>query len=94
AELPVGLAGVMGGLETEVGEGTGRILMESASFHAPAVRRMAQRLQLSSDASYRFERGCDRHAALRASERACRMILELCGGTLRSDPIDVGGGWS
>jgi len=92
AELPVGLAGVMGGLETEVGEGTGRILMESASFHAPAVRRMARRLQLSSDASYRFERGCDRHAALRASERACRMILELCGGTLRSDPIDVGGG--
>ena len=91
AESPVGLAGVMGGLETEVGAGTQRILMESASFDAPMVRRMSGRLQLSSDASYRFERGCDRQGALRASERACRLILELCGGTLRSDPIDVGG---
>jgi len=91
AQRPVGLAGVMGGLDTEVGAGTTRILMESAAFHAPTVRRMARRTQLSSDASYRFERGCDRQGALQASERACRMILELCGGTLRSDPIDVGG---
>lgn len=91
SELPVGLAGVMGGLDTEVGSETTRILMESAAFHAPSVRRMSRRFQLSSDASYRFERGCDRHGALRASERACRMIIELCGGTLRSDPIDVGG---
>lgn len=88
---PVGLAGVMGGLDTEVGDGTTRILMESASFHAPSVRQTSRRHALSSDASYRFERGCDRHGALRASERACRLILELCGGTLRSEPIDVGG---
>ncbi|MAG55032.1 MAG: phenylalanine--tRNA ligase subunit beta [Planctomycetes bacterium] len=91
SEIPVGLAGVMGGLDTEVSESTERILLESAAFDGSSVRKTSRRHQLNSDASYRFERGTDRHGALTASERAARLILDVCGGTLRQDPIDVGG---
>lgn len=87
----VGIAGVMGGRDTEVGDGTTRILIESACFARESVRRTARRLQIASDASFRFERGVDRAQVLAASERAARLILEVAGGTLRSEPIDAGG---
>lgn len=90
-DRPVGLAGVMGGLDTEVGPQTRRILLESASFHGPSVRKTARRHQLHSDASYRFERGVDRAGALSAGWRAAHLIARECGGVVRRDPLDEGG---
>jgi phenylalanyl-tRNA synthetase beta chain len=90
-ERPVALAGVMGGLDTEVGDGTTRVLLESAYFAPASVRRTARRHQLVSDSSFRFERGVDRSQALAASLRAAGLIIELAGGSLRPLPLDVGG---
>ena len=89
----VAVAGVMGGAESEVGEGTTDILLESAMFDPLAVRRAARRLKLSSDSSYRFERGVDPAGVERASRRAAGLILELAGGrlakgVLRSGEVD------
>jgi len=91
AEGAVALAGVMGGKESEVSEGTSRILLESAAFDPVSVRRTSRRHKLSTDSSFRFERGLDRTRVLHASMRAAALIIETCGGRLRSDPIDVGG---
>ncbi|MGH0036535.1 MAG: phenylalanine--tRNA ligase subunit beta [Myxococcota bacterium] len=76
----VALAGVMGGAHSEVSESTRDVLIESAHFHPRRVRRTARRLGLSSDASYRFERGVDRNGIERAADRAARLIAELAGG--------------
>ncbi|HZU81390.1 MAG TPA: phenylalanine--tRNA ligase subunit beta, partial [Polyangiaceae bacterium] len=59
AERPVAVAGVMGGGESEVGQGTTRLLLESAYFEPARIRRTARRLGLHTEASHRFERGCD-----------------------------------
>lgn len=91
AEKPVAIGGVMGGLDTEVGDGTTRILLESAYFSPPSVRRTSRRHQLFSDSSFRFERGIDRAGVLDASERAARLIVDVCGGTVLPDPLDAGG---
>lgn len=88
-EGPVAIAGVMGGLDSEVGSGTKRVLIESACFDAPSVRRTARRLELRSDASHRFERGVDAHGALAAALRAARLIVDVAGGTVRAEPLDV-----
>ncbi|MEM0915217.1 MAG: phenylalanine--tRNA ligase subunit beta [Planctomycetota bacterium] len=90
AEKPVGLAGVMGGLNTEVSESTSDVLLESASFDAVAVRRSSRGLKLSSDASYRFERGVDPLGVERASQRAAAMIVELAGGELAEGVVRTG----
>lgn len=74
------IAGVMGGEESGVGETTTDILLESAYFDAPGVRRASRELGLSSDSSYRFERGVDPEGIVRASERAVGLILEVAGG--------------
>jgi phenylalanyl-tRNA synthetase beta chain len=78
----VALAGVMGGANSEVGDATTDVLIESAHFHPRRVRRTARRLGVSSDASYRFERGVDREGVDRAADRAARLIAELGGGTV------------
>ncbi|HYP54173.1 MAG TPA: phenylalanine--tRNA ligase subunit beta, partial [Pyrinomonadaceae bacterium] len=83
------LAGVMGGEETEVTDATTDVLIESAFFDPASVRRTSQVLGLSTEASYRFERGVDREGALRAQERAAQLICELAGGTATVDAIDV-----
>jgi phenylalanyl-tRNA synthetase beta chain len=80
-ERAVGIAGVMGGEETGVTESTKSILLESAYFLPTSVRRTARNLNLSSDASYRFERGVDSQMVLRASQRATELIREIAGGT-------------
>ena len=85
----IALAGVMGGRDTEVTAGTTRILLESASFDAKAVRRTARRLQLHSEASHRFERGVDRELAAMASARATRLICQLAGGKAQGELIDA-----
>ena len=78
----IALAGVMGGLETEVTAGTTRVLLEAACFRAVTVRRTARRLGLRSEASLRFERGVDPELAAVASARAARLMCQLAGGAV------------
>ena len=80
AEVPLALAGVMGGLESEVDPETTTVLLESANFYAPNIRRTSQALKLRSDASSRFEKGLSRQLPPIAAQRAVKLILELCGG--------------
>jgi phenylalanyl-tRNA synthetase beta chain len=91
SEGAIALAGVMGGAESEVGETTQDLLLESAYFDPARVRRTARRLGLASDASYRFERGVDPDEQLRAADRAARLIAELAGGEVASGPIEAKG---
>jgi phenylalanyl-tRNA synthetase beta chain len=91
---PIGLAGTMGGLATEVGETSTDLVIEAAHFSAPGVARMSRRHRLFSQASARFERGVDYELQLRASAKAVAMLAQFGGGTvvpgytLASVPID------
>ncbi|MFN8170024.1 MAG: phenylalanine--tRNA ligase subunit beta, partial [Candidatus Nanopelagicales bacterium] len=78
---PIGLAGTMGGLETEVDDATTDIALEAAHFSPRAVARMSRRHKLSSEASRRFERGVDHVLAPYASARATALLLEHGGGS-------------
>ncbi len=89
AEKPVALAGVMGGLATAISERTTRVLLEGAHFDPRAVRRTSRSLGMHTDASHRFERGTDPEATRDGLDRAARLILEACGGTLCRGTIDV-----
>jgi len=80
AERAIALAGVMGGANTEVGDATTDILIESAHFLPSRIRLAAKRHGLKTEASYRFERGVDRLGTGRAADRAARLIAELAGG--------------
>jgi len=82
ATKPVAVAGVMGGLESEIGESTAEVLLESARFDPVSIRRASRRLGLASESSYRFERSVDPGGPERASRRACQLIVELAGGEL------------
>jgi len=86
---PVAVAGVMGGAHTEVGAGTRNVLLESAVFDPVSIRRTCRAIGLSTDASYRFERGVDPVAVEWASRRAAAMIAEICGGKVAEGLIDV-----
>ncbi len=77
----VAVAGVIGGVPSSVTEETTDVLIESACFHPTLVRRTRKSLGLSTEASYRFERGVDREVCRLASDRACELILEVAGGT-------------
>lgn len=78
---PIGLAGTMGGLFTEIDDDSTDVVLEAAHFDAVAVARTARRHRLSSEASRRFERGVDRVLAPYASARAASLLLEHGGGT-------------
>ena len=82
------LAGVMGGTDSEVRESTTTILLESANFDAINTRRTAASLRLSTEASYRFERGIRAELAPRALRRATQLILEVAGGKAARGIID------
>lgn len=84
AEKPAALAGVMGGLDSSVTQETTDILLESAYFLPSRVRKSARRAGISSDSSYRFERGVDPLNIRRAAECAVALILELAGGEITS----------
>ena len=86
---PVAVAGVMGGLDSEVTDGTTEILLESACFNPVSIRKTARRLNIPSEASYRFERGVDPNVTLLAMERAVQLMTELAGGTLCEGGADV-----
>ncbi len=81
-EKPVAMAGVMGGLNTEVDQSSSNILLESAYFKPSSVRRTSKSLGLSTEASFRFERGVDIETVTLALDRAAIMIAELAGGTI------------
>ena len=90
AEKPVALAGVMGGLHTEVSNQTVNVLLESARFDPLSVRRTGRALAMKSDSSYRFERGIDPTLPRRASLRAAQLILETAGGELLAGVAEAG----
>jgi phenylalanyl-tRNA synthetase beta chain len=79
-EGPIAIAGVMGGKDTEVTLETKNILLESAYFDPVSVRRTSRVLGLSSDSSYRFERGVDKSSVKSSSDRAAALILDSAGG--------------
>jgi phenylalanyl-tRNA synthetase beta chain len=89
ADRAVAVAGVMGGANTEVGAGTRTVLLESACFKAGSVRRTARTLGLSTEASYRFERGADIEGLRLALDRAAALIAELAGGTVAPGVLDA-----
>ena len=80
AEGPMCIAGVFGGDDSGVTDATVNVFIEGAYFDPASVRKTAKRQQLSTDASFRFERGADPEAALYAAKRAALLILELAGG--------------
>ena len=85
---PIALAGVMGGLETEVTAETTRILLEAASFNPTSIRRTRQALALPSEASRRFEQGVPPELVPIARDRAIELIVEIAGGRARSHAAD------
>ncbi len=88
-EKAIGLAGVMGGAETEVTGYTENVLLEAACFDPVSIRRTAQRLALSTDSSHRFEREIDITAIKEASNRACYLLEKYASAEVRGDLVDV-----
>ena len=89
AEKPVALAGIMGGYDSEITETTADVLLESAYFNPSSIRATAKALGISTEASYRFERGADPGAVLAALDRAAQLIAELAGGSICKGTVDV-----
>lgn len=84
----VALAGILGGLDTEVTDATVDVLVESAHFAPPRVRRGARRLGLHTDASHRFERGTDPEMCAVAAARAAELLAEIAGGSVLAGAVD------
>ena len=89
AARPVALAGIMGGLDSEVTDSTTNILLESAHFDRTAIRKTARAQTLSTESSYRFERIVDPAGVIRAADRAAQLMVEWSGGTVATGVIDV-----
>ena len=89
AERAVAVAGVMGGEETEINSQTTDVLIESAYFNPASIRATARTLGLDTEASYRFARGADFNAQLRASARVAELIVKVAGGRILKGFIDV-----
>lgn len=86
---PICMAGVFGGANSGVTETTTNIFLESAYFNSVAIRKTAKRHTLSTDASFRFERGIDPDITVYALKRAALLIQEVAGGEITSDLIDI-----
>ncbi len=89
ADRDVAIAGVMGGQNSEVTETTTNVLIESAYFDPATIRRTARKLQLQTDASYRFERGVDPEGQVWAAARAASLMCELAGGSCVPGMVDA-----
>ena len=89
AVQPVALAGIMGGLDSEISLTTTDVLIESAYFNPDSVRRTARQLGMDTEASRRFERGADCENVLNAQARCVELICEIAGGVASEDAIDV-----
>ncbi len=90
-ERPVAVAGVMGGEVAEVSDATTDILLESASFERGEIQRTRRRLELSTEASMRFERGVDPEAVPVGADRACHLVQEWAGARVLAGVVEVGG---
>ena len=88
-EKPIALAGVMGGLDSEVTEETVNVLLESATFSTSHTSRTSRNLSLISESSLRYERGVDASTCEEFSAQAAALIAELCGGEVCEGVIDV-----
>jgi phenylalanyl-tRNA synthetase beta chain len=89
AEGPQGIAGIMGGADSEIGESTSTVVLEAANFTRAQILRTSQALGMRSDASNRWEKGVDPHIAPAASRAAARLLVELCGARMTPRPLDV-----
>jgi len=89
ARKPVGLAGVMGGLDSAISDSTRNVLIEAAWFDPATVRKTARRHGMHTDASHIFERGADWSATTLACNRVAELILQTAGGELEGDSVDV-----
>lgn len=89
AEEPMCIAGVFGGLDAGVTESTTDVFIESAWFNSTSVRRTARRHGLSTDASFRYERGTDPEICLYAAKLAALLIQEVAGGEVCGEPVDL-----
>jgi phenylalanyl-tRNA synthetase beta chain len=87
-EREVAIAGVMGGENSEITDATKNILIESAYFNPSSIRKTSKYLQVSTDSSYRFERGTDFNNVLFAADRAAQLISEVAGGKICKGSID------
>jgi len=87
-EVPIALAGIMGGGETEVGPTTTSVLLECAWFDPKVVRKGALELKLSTEASHRFERGIDPSLMGEVAERACAMMADVAGGEVAAGAVE------
>lgn len=85
---PIALAGVMGGLETEVSDGTTRVLLESASFDFLSIRRTMKALNLPSEASVRFSKGIHPELVLPTAARAADLMRQFAGATVAQGLVD------
>lgn len=88
-EKPVAIAGVMGGENSEVTASTKNLLIESAYFNPSSIRNTSKALGLSTDASYRFERGTDPNGTIYAADRAARLITQFAGGEILGGVLDI-----
>jgi phenylalanyl-tRNA synthetase beta chain len=88
-EKPLAIAGIMGGLNSEVGAATFDLVLESAYFEPMTIARTARRLGLRSEASYRFERAVDRAGQMRALARAAELIIKNAGGKVSQAAVDA-----
>lgn len=86
---PMCIAGVFGGLDSGVTENTKAIFLESAYFDSRYIRKTGKKHSLKTDASFRFERGTDPEMTVSALKRATALILDLCGGNVSMDIVDL-----
>lgn len=89
AEEPMCIAGVFGGLDSGVTESTTDVFLESAYFNPVSIRKTARRHGLNTDASFRYERGCDPNNTLYILKRCAMLVQEVAGGQISSDIVDV-----
>lgn len=89
AEKPMCIAGVFGGLDSGVTESTTDVFIESAYFNPTRVRKTARRHGLNTDASFRYERGCDPNITIFAAKLAALLIKEVAGGEICGDVMDI-----
>jgi len=89
AEKPMCIGGVFGGLDSGVSASTQRVFLESAYFNPVSIRKTARRHGLNTDASFRFERGCDPTNTINVLKRCALLIQEVAGGEVSSNIVDI-----
>lgn len=88
-ENPIAIAGIMGGIDTEITETTKTVLLESANFNDKSVRLTSKKLGLRTEASARFEKGIDPNLCETAAERVCQLVEETKSGVVVKGNIDI-----